>query len=100
MRPIPRTIALAVAAVVLAAAPAQAGEVILVEDGRAVRVNDPHVPSKREISLGPPVGGRRALGVAARLARGAAPRRADRRAVYRTLARTRRAERIARGEYR
>jgi hypothetical protein len=55
MRQNPRTIALAVAAALLAAAPAQAGEVILVDGDRAVRVNDPAVPTEREVSLGMPV---------------------------------------------
>src|ERR687896_278986 len=64
MRQTPRTIALAVAAALLAAAPAQAGEVILVDGDRAVRVNDPAVPTEREVSLGMPVGGRGPAGVA------------------------------------
>ncbi len=104
MRQYPRTIALAVAAALLAAAPAQAGEVILVDGDRAVRVNDPSVPAEREIALGMPVGGRGPLGTAAarsgrearaarrargawRRARGAPPKRRDRRAVYSALRR-------------
>jgi hypothetical protein len=107
MRPNPRTIALAVAAVLLAAAPAQAGEVILVDGDRAVRVNDPSVPTEREVSLGMPVGGRGPVGIAAarskrearaarrarsawRRARGAPPKRRDRRAVYAALRRVQR----------
>jgi hypothetical protein len=117
MRQITRTIALAAAAALLAAAPAHAGEVILVEGDRAVRVNDPAVPSKREVALPLPAGGHRPLAIAAarsgpsaktsrgaraawRRARGSAPRRADRRAVYRALERNRRRKRIATGEYR
>ena len=65
MRQNPRTIALAVAAALLAAAPAQAGEVILVDGDRAVRVNDPAVPTEREVSLGMPVGGPGPVGIAA-----------------------------------
>jgi D-glucuronyl C5-epimerase C-terminus len=107
MRQFPRTIALAVAAALLAAAPAQAGEVILVDGDRAVRVNDPVVPTEREVSLGMPIGGPGPVGIAAarsdrearavrrarsawQRARGAPPRnkrRADRRAVYSALRR-------------
>src|ERR671916_1812231 len=107
MRQNPRTIAAAVAAALVAAAPAQAGEVILVDGDRAVRVNDPSVPTEREVSLGMPVGGPGPVGIAAarsnrearaarrarsawRLARGAPPKKkkkADRRAVYASLKR-------------
>jgi hypothetical protein len=111
MRQKPRTIALAVAAALLVAAPAHAGEVILVDGDRAVRVNDPTVPTKREVSLGMPIGGRGPVGIAAarsdrearaarrarsawRLARGAPPKkkkkRADRRAVYNAFKRAER----------
>jgi hypothetical protein len=112
MRQNPRTIALAVAAALLAAAPAQAGEVILVDGDRAVRVNDPTVPTEREVSLGMPVGGAGPVGIAAarsdrgvraarrarsawRRARGAPPpkkkkERADRRAVYKAFERAER----------
>ena len=117
MRQFLRTIAFAVAAALLAAAPSQAGEVILVEGDRAVRVNDPAVPSEREVSLGMPVGGRGAVGIAAarparevraarrarrawRRARGAAPMRKDRRAVYTALKRALRGKRIRRGQHR
>jgi hypothetical protein len=107
MRRFARTIVLAGAAAVAAAAPAQAGPVIIVKGERAVRVNDPTVPSKREVALGLPVGGPGALGVAAahgsawRRARGSAPRRrADRRAVYRALVRNRRRGRIETADYR
>src|SRR5918999_154771 len=88
MRQTPRTIALAVAAALLAAAPAQAGEVILVDGDRAVRVNDPAVPTEREVSLGMPVGGPGPIGIAAA--------RSDREA--RAARRARRAWRLARGE--
>jgi hypothetical protein len=119
MRPNPRTIAVAVAAALLVAAPAQAGEVILVDGDRAVRVNDPAVPTEREVSLGMPVGGRGPAGIAAarsdrgpagvaparssraapaarraraawRRARGAPRKRRDRRAVYAALRRVER----------
>src|ERR671915_389955 len=65
MRQNPRTIALAVAAALLAAPPAQAGEVILGDGARAVRVNAPAVPTEREVSLGMPVGGPGPVGIAA-----------------------------------
>ena len=64
MRQIKRTILVAAAAFVLAAATAQAGEVILVAGDHAVRVNDPAVPSKAEIALVAPPGARHS-GVAA-----------------------------------
>ena len=90
-----RTIPIAVAALLLAAVPAHAGEVIVVDGRSATRVNDPAVPTAAEIALGMPVGGRTletasatrasAAGRAWRRARGAAPRRADRRAVLRAL---------------
>jgi D-glucuronyl C5-epimerase C-terminus len=105
MRQILRITVLAGAAAVLVAAPAQAAPVIVVKGDRAVRVNDPTVPSKREVALGAPVGGPGALGVAAarsepwRRARGSARRRADRRAVYRALVRNRRGGRIAPDDY-
>jgi D-glucuronyl C5-epimerase C-terminus len=105
-----RTLALALAASALASVPAQAGEVIQVDGNRAVRVNDPDVPSKRAISLGLPVGGP-TLGIASatrsagaarawRRARSSAKPRADRRAVYRALTRAQRGKRIATGSYR
>jgi hypothetical protein len=69
-----------------------------------VRVNDPAVPTEREVSLGMPIGGPGPVGIAAarsdrevraarrarsafRRARGAAPQRRDRRAVYAALRR-------------
>jgi LAS superfamily LD-carboxypeptidase LdcB len=114
MRQTIRTTALAVAASVLVAAPAQAAPVTLVKGDRAVRVNDPSVPSQAEIALGMPIGGRGALGIAkartrpsasaaaARAWRRArrAPRRADRRAVYSALRRLERRKRIERADHR
>ena len=41
-----RILALAVVSAVLAAAPAQAGRVIVVDGNHAKRVNDPNVPPK------------------------------------------------------
>jgi hypothetical protein len=98
MRQIARIIVLAGAAALLAAAPAMAGEVIVVKDGHAKRVHDPAVPSQREISLGPPMGGRAPLpGAAAHQRRKG---RADRRAVYRALVRSQRRNRIETADYR
>jgi hypothetical protein len=87
MAPTIRTILVALAAALLAAGPAAAAEVIVVKGNRAVRVNDPFVPSKAEIALDPPGAGA-AVSAAARAARSArspASRRVDRRAVYRAL---------------
>jgi hypothetical protein len=118
MRQLYRTIAVAMAASLLAAVPAHAGEVIVVDGDSAKRVDDPDVPTKAEVELGMPVGGRGPIGataeaartpgaVAARRARrawsrarGAARGRADRRAVYRTLAGAKRRRRISSGSYR
>jgi hypothetical protein len=98
MRQIAPIIMLAGALSLLAAAPAQAGQVILVKGNHAVRVNDPDVPSQREISLGPPMGGRAPLAGAA--ARPKRKGRADRRAVYRALSRYQRRNRIETADYR
>jgi hypothetical protein len=98
-----RTLALAAVAAVLATAPAQAGQVIVVDGDRAVRVNDPDVPSKAQIALPPPGRAGAALGVASAArarARAAAKPRADRRAVYRALSRALRSKRVAATAYR
>jgi hypothetical protein len=108
MRQIARIIMLAGAAALLAAAPAEAGQVIVVDGDHAQRVNDPAVPSKREIALGMPVGGRAPWAVASarrtdrawRRARSSGRRRADRRAVYRALVRGLRRNRIEAADYR
>jgi D-glucuronyl C5-epimerase C-terminus len=105
MSRISRTLALALAASALASVPAQAGQVTLVDGRRAVRVNDPDVPSKRSVALGMPSGGA-TLGIASaapapraarawRRARSAARPRADRRAVNRSLDRALRSTRIS-----
>jgi hypothetical protein len=98
MRQFSRTLALAAAATVLLAAPAHAGSVILVDGNRAVRVNDPDVPSKAEIAL-PPAGAASArFGVASAARRPTKPR-ADRRAVYSALKRALRSKRISTASY-
>ena len=80
----PSVLLLALAALLALAVPAHAAPVILVKGDRAVRVNDPSVPSKGEIALGLPA---RAMAATARVVpdRRAARPRADRRAVYRAL---------------
>ena len=55
----------ALAALAVIATPAQAGEVVVVDGGKAKRVQDPAVPSRAEIELGMPVGGREPLGLSA-----------------------------------
>lgn len=96
-----RTALLAAALAAVLATPAHAGQVIVVDGDRAKRVNDPAVPTKAEIALGMPVGGRavasraRAAGVPARTSS-----RRGRRAVYRALRRELRKKRISRAEYR
>jgi hypothetical protein len=83
MRKINLTLLVALAVTLLAGVPAHAAEVILVKGDRAVRVNDPSVPSKAEIALGLP---EPALATTARAhARAASSSRADRRAVMRAL---------------
>jgi hypothetical protein len=91
------TLALAAAATALAAAPAHAGQVIVVDGKHAVRVNDPNVPSKASIALPPARGAATVASVAA--ARAAKPR-ADRRAVYRALKRGLASTRVSKAQYR
>jgi D-glucuronyl C5-epimerase C-terminus len=112
VRLVRRTFAATFAATLLVAAPAAAGEVIVVDGNQAARVSDPTVPSRAEISLGSPEGGRATLGLATaasartartearaarawRVARSAAGRRRAQRAVYGSLTRALRARGIA-----
>lgn len=97
-----RALALGVVAAVIAAAPAQAGQVSVVDGNHAKRVNDPDVPSKAEIALPPARGS--AIASTARgdagarawaLARSSAKQRPDRRAVYNALKRALRSKRIS-----
>jgi hypothetical protein len=104
MRQIAGTAAVALAVL---AAPAQAAPVIVVDGNRAERVNDPAVPSRAEVSLGMPIGGRAAPGVPMAGARASAargPARASskrgRRAVYAALRKELRRERITIEQYR
>ncbi len=85
----------AFAAAAVVCAPAQAGEVILVEGGKAKRVIDPSVPSRAESSLGMPEGGGGPLGLASSAAAGRPGARAAAR-VKASSARAARAWRLAR----
>ena len=93
-----RTAAVAAALVAVSAAPAQAGEVIVVDGGHAERVNDSSVPSKSEVALGMPVGGASARASSRAPAR--ASSRRGRRAVYSALRRELRRKRITKSQYR
>src|SRR5687768_7389975 len=72
-----RTLAAALGLSLAIAAPAAAGEVIVVDGKRATRVDDPAVPSRAEIALGAPEGGRAIPELAGALSARAA--RSDRR---------------------
>jgi hypothetical protein len=87
MRRTKLTMLVALAAALLAAVPARAAEVILVKGDHVVRVNDPSVPTKAEIALGPHHDGVAVAATARAGARARVPtaRRADRRAVFRAL---------------
>jgi hypothetical protein len=103
-----------ITALALIAAPARAGEVVVVDGAKAKRVQDPSVPSRAEIDLGMPVGGRGPMGHAAssagasresaRAARAWRTARASskrgRRAVYRALSRALRRDKISSSDYR
>jgi hypothetical protein len=91
-----RMLVLTAAALLVTVAPAEAGQVIVVDGKHAKRVNDPTMPGKADIELP-----RRFSGAAdpiASAARAAKPR-ADRRAVYRALRRGRASKRVSRSEY-
>jgi hypothetical protein len=114
-----RTALAALAALAVMAAPAQAGEVVVVDGGKAKRVQDPAVPSRAEIELGMPVGGAGPLGfassrssrVSTRMARASASSarawriarsssKRGRKAVYGSLSRELRRTKIASTDYR
>jgi hypothetical protein len=79
----------------VAAGPAQAGQVIVVDGNRAERVFDPAAPSRSEIEI-PPTGAR----ASAAGARARASTAQGRRAVYTALRRELRRKRIAGADYR
>src|SRR5919108_2194482 len=89
-----KTMLVAVALAAVAAGPAQAGQVIVVDGNRAERVFDPAVPSRAEVEL-PPAGQARA---AAAGARARASTKRGRRAVYAALRRELRRKRISRAD--
>ena len=112
-----RTALAVLAVLILSAAPAYAGEVIVVGGGKAERVQDPAVPTRAEIDLGMPVGGREPLGLraSAASATGAGADRAraarawrkarassarGRRAVYTALRRELKRKKIKTSDYR
>ena len=64
-----RATLVAVAAVVVIGAPAEAAEVIVVDGDRARRIQDPAVPTQAEVALGMPVGDRGPSGPRAGAAR-------------------------------
>jgi hypothetical protein len=86
----------AVAIAVVAAGPAQAGQVIVVDGGHAQRVDDPAVPSRAQIELPPPAAHPRA----AAAARARASTKRGRAAVYAALRKELRRKHIKRAEYR
>ena len=91
-----KTMLVAVALAAVAAGPAQAGQVIVVDGNRAERVFDPAVPSRAEVEL-QPAGQARA---AAAGARARASTKRGRRAVYAALRRELRRKHIERADYR
>jgi hypothetical protein len=98
-----RTALVTLAALAVTAAPAYAGEVIVVDGAKAERVQDPAVPTRAEIELGMPVGGR-ASKDSARAARAWRTARSSsargRRAVYAALRRELRRKKIKSSNYR
>ena len=90
-----RTALAIVAAAAVLAAPAQAGEVIVVGGGHSERVFDPAVPTRAEVALSVPGTRATASGVRAR-----ASTKRGRRAVYAALRRELRRKRIEKADYR
>jgi hypothetical protein len=93
-----KTVLAAAAMAAVAAAPAQAGQVIVVDGNHAQRVNDPAVPTRAEAALPMPVGGR--VAAAASRVRGRASSKRGRRAVYAALRRELRRKHITLTKYR
>jgi hypothetical protein len=96
-----RTALVTLAAVAVTAAPAYAGEVIVVDGGKAERVQDPAVPTRAEIELPVPPGARGPLASAASAgARARASSARGRRAVYAALRHDLRRKKITSTDYR
>jgi D-glucuronyl C5-epimerase C-terminus len=91
-----KTVLAAVVITAVAAGPAQAGQVIVVDGNQAERVYDPAAPSRAEIELPPPAKTR----ASAAGARARASTRRGRRAVYAALGKELKRKRIARADYR
>ena len=91
-----KTVLAAVVMTAVAAGPAQAGQVIVVDGNHAERVYDPAAPSRAEIEL-PPPGAARASAAGARAR---ASTRSGRRAVNGALRKELRRKHITRAEYR
>ena len=92
-----RTALVALSALAVTAAPAYAGEVIVVDGNKAERVQDPAVPNRAEIDLGQPLGPRASAASTPR-ARSSSAR--GRGAVYAALRRELRRKQIKRSDYR
>jgi hypothetical protein len=93
-----RTAFLAVALAAIAAGPAQAGQVIMVDGNHAKRVFDPAVPTRAEADLVAPRAGSPRAGASSVRARASTTR--GRGAVYAALRRELRRKHIKRAEYR
>jgi hypothetical protein len=93
-----KTALVAVATAAVAAGPAQAGQVIVVDGDHAERVSDPAVPTRAEAALVAP--GRGSAVAAAAGARARASTKRGRNAVYAALRRELRRKRIERADYR
>jgi hypothetical protein len=89
-----RIAGIAAAAALTVAAPAQAGQVIVVDGDHAKRVDDPAVPTRAEAALGMP-----SVASASRVRARASTKR-GRRAVYSALRRELRRKQIKRSDYR
>jgi D-glucuronyl C5-epimerase C-terminus len=97
-----RIAGIAAVAAVVTAAPAQAGQVIVVDGNHAQRVEDPAVPTRAEAALGMPAGapvaGAARAQASAKRSRAASLR--GRNAVYAVLRKELRLKHIARADYR
>jgi hypothetical protein len=97
-----RIAGIAAVAAVVTAAPAQAGQVIVVDGNHAQRVEDPAVPTRAEAALGMPAGAPVASATRARVSarRSRAASRRGRNAVYAALRKELRRKYIKRANYR